>query len=192
MGKLGMNLGITIATDKKIHQTSILNLGTRKALSVILDVGSHGLQLAGYYADHLSEENRLSQMHALVDKLDANIPTVITGDFNTLRPSLRKSTIGRLAGDMAVRAAAHVLPAGHPVGQSVRGMNERRCIPYLESRGYVDADRGQKRPTFPAKLPVFGLDYVFANTFVSIDNLAVVPVNGASDHRALAYTAVVS
>jgi endonuclease/exonuclease/phosphatase family metal-dependent hydrolase len=185
----GAGIGIAFATTEPITQTTELDLGTRKGLGVVLDIGRYGLQLANVYLDDMDEDRRIAQMRALLSGLEPDLPTIIQGDFNSLRSSLESASLKVRVGDLAVRTAAVLLPKNNPLGASIRSMNERRLIPYLEEFGYRDADGVAKRPTAIDRLPAFGIDYAFHNSSVAVSNFNVLPVNKASDHRAITYNA---
>jgi endonuclease/exonuclease/phosphatase family metal-dependent hydrolase len=179
-------IGIAFATDRCIQDSRPLDLETRQGLQVVLDVGKYGLQIAGVYLDDMSEDVRLRQVRALMAGLDADVPTLLIGDFNALRPTMKGASIGVKARDVAVHSLASLLPKRSDLGASVKGMNMRKAVPLIESFGYTDADQ-QKRPTSPASLPIFGIDYVFHNQLAAVDNFQVLPERQASDHRPLTF-----
>jgi hypothetical protein len=184
LGELGPRVGIVFATNRTIQASTELDLGTRKALGVVLDVGKYGLQVANVYLDHIDEERRLGQLKALFGALEPDLPTVIVGDFNSLRPSLREASPRTRLGDLAVRSASRLAPRG----SSVRGVGDRRCITYIKSQDFVDADAKRSRPTYPALFPVGGLDYVFFNERVRLRDFNVERSRGASDHHPISFT----
>jgi endonuclease/exonuclease/phosphatase family metal-dependent hydrolase len=183
-------IGITFTTDVHIQSSKALDLDTRNGLGVVLDIGKYGLQIATVYLHHEDEEMRVKQARALLAGLEPDTPTLLVGDFNGLRSNTKDGTIQSKVGDMAVRSLAHLLPTQHPIGVAARGMNQRRVIPFIESGGFTDADK-KKQPTAPAGLPIFGIDYVFYNDRVAVDQVKVLPVKKASDHRALSFRASV-
>jgi endonuclease/exonuclease/phosphatase family metal-dependent hydrolase len=179
----GAGIGIAIATDQKVERQSILDLETRLGLSVILDIGRHGLQVAGVYLDDLKEETRERQITALLGQLESDIPTVIAGDFNMLRPKIKSVSLRSKLADTAVRAVAPLLPNSE-LGRTIKDMNKRKTYTHIVNAGYVDNDP-HMTPTSPSVLPVFGLDYVFTNDTVKASDFTVVRTK-ASDHSALA------
>jgi|GEM_PF-1863385 len=181
-------IGITFATDHKIAQSDVLDLGTRNGLRTILDVGHYGLQIAGVYLDDMDEDVRSKQVTAMLYQLDPNLPTILAGDFNALRDDFTGSSLRTKAGNLAVRMAAALLPASSKLGQSIRGMNERMVVPTILFADFVDGDP-QKRPTAPAAMPAFGIDYIFGDgDLTAIENFEVLPAYGASDHRPIRAT----
>jgi endonuclease/exonuclease/phosphatase family metal-dependent hydrolase len=181
MRNKGAGIGIAFATDEKIAASKVLDLVTRKGLGVVLDIGKHGLQIASVYLDDLDPDIRLKQVDALQAELEPGVPTVLTGDFNDLRATLRGAALRHRLGDVAVRIAARVLPRRSEFGQAVGGMNRRQVIPRVEEYGYRDADPA-KRPTALGPLRIFGVDYAFHTSGVQIDNLTV--LNNAQTRRA--------
>jgi endonuclease/exonuclease/phosphatase family metal-dependent hydrolase len=189
----GPGLGIVFATDKPIEQARQLDLGNRVGLGIILGIGKYGLQIANVYLDDLNEEVRVNQVKSLMNDLEPDLPTLIVGDLNTLRPNMKGANLGVKTQDLVVRSLAHILPRRSWLGIAVRGMNERQVIPVLESNGFRDADDVLKRPTVHARFPIFGVDYAFHNDQVTIGGFQVVsPRNGASDHRAILFNAQVA
>lgn len=185
-------IGVVFATDQQVHSSEPLDLGTRQGLRTTLDIGKYGLQVASVYLDDRSEETRLRQARALAAGLEKDMPTILIGDFNALRPSVGLVSPGVRARDMAVRALAFSLPRRVYLSATIQGMNKREVIPVIESFGYMDADAHYKRPTAPAILPVFGIDYAFHNNKVTIDNFKVLPTRTQSDHRAIAFDATIN
>jgi endonuclease/exonuclease/phosphatase family metal-dependent hydrolase len=186
LNRTGMSgVGVAMATDHPIAESWELDLGTRQGLGAVLDIGADGLQVGTVYLDDLDEDIRSRQVSALFSGLKPDLPTVIWGDFNTLRPSLAYASLNVRARDVAVRALAMVLPPKSELGQAVRGMNERRVFPLFKQHGFHDADVSRKRPTAPARLPLFGVDYAMHNDLVIIEEVNVLPVGSVSDHRAL-------
>jgi endonuclease/exonuclease/phosphatase family metal-dependent hydrolase len=190
--KHGPGMGIAFATDKTIEQSTLLDLDTRQGLGVILDVGHHGLQIANVYLDHLDEYVRLRQIQALMAGLEKDLPTLIVGDFNALRPSSRGARTDVQLKDTSIRLMASLLPRRIEIGETIKGMNKRLTILLIESYEFTDADKKKKRPTAPARLPVFGIDYAFHNNGVNVKDFRVLPTSGQSDHRPISLQATVA
>jgi endonuclease/exonuclease/phosphatase family metal-dependent hydrolase len=197
-------MGTIFATDQAVHSSQPIDLDTRQGQRTILDIGEDGLQVASVYLDHSSEDNRLKQVRALVAGLEKGTPTVITGDFNALRPNMSGASFNIKARDLAVRALVSMVPKRaslnvalkgvnfRQIGEVIKDLNSRQTIPLLESLGYKDADATKKRPTAPAMLPILGTDYVFHNDRVTVDNLTVLPDRRQSDHRPLTFDVTIS
>ncbi len=188
----GAAISITFATDKKIEKTTKLDLGNRVDLGIILDIGKHGLQIANVYLDDLSEDKRISQIRALETAIEKDIPTLLIGDFNALRYDMKNSSLEIKLRDLAVPSLSHIIPAKSGLSITASEMNRRLAIPLLESLGYTDSDKDKKRPTAPSRLPLYGVDYVFHNDNVSIDEFEVLPIYKQSDHRPLVFKALIS
>jgi endonuclease/exonuclease/phosphatase family metal-dependent hydrolase len=184
----GIGSGLVFASDVPIDHALELDLGTRKALGIIYDIGRAGLQIATVYLDDMSETLRMQQYDALLRGLQPDMPTFLLGDFNSLRPTMRRATLGTKAGDAVVRATANLTLPQTTYGRALRGRNARLLIPHIEASGFTDADAKLKRPTFPKALPIFGLDYAFHNSQASIRNFEVVEKSIGSDHRPLRMT----
>ncbi len=135
----------------------------------------------------MSEVERRNQARALVDSLEPDIPTIVQGDFNTLRADMSGASLATKLGNFGIRIAARVLPDS-PLGISIKGMNERSVMPYLEEQGFGDGDP-RKRPTAPAILPAFGIDYVLHDRATRIDQVKVRSNPAASDHASISYRA---
>ncbi len=187
---LGPGVGIAFVTDEKIASSKVLDLGSRCGLGVVLDVGKYGLQIGNVYLDDMSEEERGKQAVALVSEMELDVPTLLVGDFNALRDSMRGSKLRHKLGDLMVRSAALLLPTGNALGESIRGMNQRQAMPMLQCHGFQDGDALGKRPTAPAIAPVFGIDYALAGPNTQISNFEVLPkseIGGASDHLPIVF-----
>ncbi|HSX07393.1 MAG TPA: endonuclease/exonuclease/phosphatase family protein [Candidatus Saccharimonadales bacterium] len=197
LGRAGV--GIAIATNQPVAQVKELDLGKRKGLSVILDVGD-GVEIAGAYLDDMDEHERVLQAMALVAGLEKDVrKTIIAGDMNGLRADMSGASLGVRVRDMGVRALAKALPMAAklplPKGKaetvaaladSVYGMtHSRRVIKYITREGFIDADAGQKRPTAKSSLPIFGIDYIFHTKDVRADRVEIVDGRGVSDHNGL-------
>jgi endonuclease/exonuclease/phosphatase family metal-dependent hydrolase len=180
----GAGVGIAFATDIPIEQSKALDLDNRQGLGVILDVGKYGLQVATVYLDDLSQGVREKQIRALFSNLEADVPTVVIGDFNMLRPDLRSASSADRTKDLAVRSLAHLIPR-KDLRNALVEMNRRTGVTLVESFGFTDADNIRKRPTAPSILPVLGIDYVFYNNAVHVNNIEVVPAKKTSDHSAI-------
>lgn len=183
----GESPGIVFATDVPVHEFRELDLETRQGLGAMLNLGRYGLQVASVYLDDMNEDVRIRQARALTDSLEPGIPTILQGDFNALRADMSGASLNARLRNLGIEVLSRVLP-DNPLGLSVKGMNERRVIPYLEKQGFEDGDQ-LKRPTAPAKFPAFGIDYVMANDLVGIDTVAVRQDDVASDHLSVSYRA---
>ena len=180
----GQAIGVTFATDEKIAQSEVLDLGTRNALGTILDIGAHGLQVATVYLDDLHQERREDQIKELLEVIEKDIPTVLVGDFNMLRPSSKTDTLMQKSRDTAIRSMAKLLLPS-PKRTTIVGLNKRTGVEKLTKDGFIDADEQLKRPTALSWLHIFGVDYVFHKDVESVGPLKVLPTQKVSDHSAL-------
>ena len=183
----GVSPGIVFATDLAVHEYRELDLETRQGLGTILDLGRYGLQVATVYLDDMDEAVRMRQSRALVDSLEPGIPTILQGDFNTLRADMSGAALDTRLKNFGIEVLALLMPDS-PLGLSMKGMNERSVIPFLESEGFNDGD-SLRRPTAPAKLPAFGIDYVLHNDMANVDQVRVGRGVDASDHLSVSYRA---
>lgn len=185
-GMYGESPDIVFATNLPVHEFRELDLDTRKGLNAILNLGAYGLQVASIYLDDMSEDVRMNQARALVDALEPGIPTILQGDFNTLRADMSGATLNTRLRNFGIEILARVMPSS-PLGRSIKGMNERRVIPFIEDHGFSDGDH-LKRPTAPSKMPAFGIDYILHDDMVAIEEVAVRNTT-ASDHLSVSYRA---
>ena len=183
----GKSPGIVFATDLPVHEFRELDMETRQGLGVILNLGRYGLQVANVYLDDMIEDERMRQARALIASLEPGIPTILQGDFNTLRTDMSGASFGSRMRNFGVEILARIMPSS-PLGLSIKGMNERSVIPFLESQGFNDGDL-LKRPTAPAKLPAFGIDYVLHNDATGVDDLKLHQEKSTSDHVSISYRA---
>src|SRR5687768_12766507 len=183
----GESPSVVFATDAPVHEFRELDLGDRQGLDALLDLGKYGLQVASVYLDDMSEEARVSQVQALAEGLERDIPTILQGDFNMLRADMSGASLDTRLRNFGIEVLARLMP-NNPLGLSIKGMNERRAISLLESKGFNDADP-LKRPTAPARLPAFGIDYVFHDDSVRVDDLRLHRDDSVSDHVAMTYRA---
>lgn len=207
----GPGAGLTFATN---HEAEIqpLDLDNRQGVQAILNLDGDAIQVAHIYADDLSSEVRHRQVRAGLANLEPDLPTILTGDFNELRPSLENALPGIRLRNMGFRAvvfAITLLPRQETldtiltkIGQShhsatiqyyrqaLTELNKRTLVPELERRGYQDADP-KKRPTFK-KLGHLGLDYSFYNAKIQPNEFTVLATGQASDHDATRFRAQVA
>ena len=55
------NLGVVFATNSPVAAQEIVDLGDRQGVLTTLNIGAHGLRIAGVYLNHYSEECELSR-----------------------------------------------------------------------------------------------------------------------------------
>ena len=87
------NLGVAFATNSPVATQEIIDLNSRQGISTTLNLGAHGLRIAGVYLNHYSEDMRIDQARALLSYLDKDdTPTVIIGDLNPSKHSMRQAS----------------------------------------------------------------------------------------------------
>ncbi len=186
LDKSGAGLGILYATDEEIAETEYVRADNRNALVVRHNIGRAGLQLVVAYLDHATEEARIAQYQELDAQLE-DMPTVLVGDLNGLRNDMRGARLQHRMSDLAIRCVAPLIPNRLSVAARAKGVNQRKLIPEVLEK-YVDADATLKRPTMPARFPVFGVDYMLHTPDVAVSNFNVVntpSVRRATDHAGL-------
>lgn len=183
----GRHIGVAFATDKPVHATETIDLGTRQGLNAILDIGPGGVQISSVYLDHDDESRRLQQAKALVTHLRKNdIPTIIGGDLNGLQAVLSNASFGTRAKDELLRRVITRAPE-RLTPRVATALNQRQAVPYLLANGYVNADPFS-RPTCPSRLPMVEVDYLMHTADITASNTQVLRP-GTSDHRAVVTTA---
>lgn len=187
----GEGIGLSFATDRPIENSYDIDLGNRQGLGVVLGIGAYGLQIANVYLDDLSEDIRTKQIAALLFGLEKGLPTIITGDMNVLRQDMAGASVLTKMKDRGVRALAKTLPKKTEIGITIAEMNKRVAMKQILDAGYIDADSKLKRPTAPAVLPIFGIDYALHTGDVSIEEFDVIRIKGESDHRPIKFKATV-
>jgi endonuclease/exonuclease/phosphatase family metal-dependent hydrolase len=213
----GPGAGSTFATDHAVDEVRPLDLDDRQGIRAIIAPDGMDeetrVQAAVLYLSDVDEEIRRMQLRAALHGLKKDMPAILTGDFNALRPDLEGASLRTKAQDLGFRAlvfSLKILPNQETIDtimakidqqqlaakigyyrQSLIELNKRELVPEIESRGYVDADQ-RKTPTF-RKLGGIGLsvDYVFHTSDIRTDRFQVVKAGKASDHegtRVRAYT----
>lgn len=183
----GKHIGIAMATDKPVHRWRDIDLETRQAASVTLDVGSHGLQLVGVYLDDLSEATRVQQVRALRSNIEKDVPTIVMGDFNMLRPDVYRARQSDRIIDQMLRIGSPLLRAmmgQHPIAKTLIEFNKRQAYDEMADDGttiMMDADYEKIRPT-ETRLGHLSVDYAFLYR-VGLDDFVVLDSQGASDHK---------
>ena len=177
------NLGVAFATNSPVATQEIIDLNSRQGISTILNLGAHGLRIAGVYLNHYSEDMRIDQARALLSYLNKdNTPTVIIGDLNT-QQSLHETGITEHCRSLIVKLAAVAFSAiHHPYGEHLSGLEQRKVLPILSAAGFSNTAT-DNRPTalFPVA-PLFRVDHALVRG-TSRRNYQVHPTGGASDHR---------
>ena len=177
------NLGVAFATNSPVATQEIIDLNSRQGISTTLNLGAHGLRIAGVYLNHYSEDMRIDQARALLSYLDKDdTPTVIIGDLNT-QQALHETSVAEHCRSLIVKLAAAAFSAiRHPYGEHLSGLERRKVLPILSAAGFFNAATNN-RPTalFPIA-PLFRVDHTLVRG-TSTHNYQVHPTGGASDHR---------
>lgn len=149
--------------------------------------GGQQLAILNVHLDPWQEASRVRELDRLLRTIDRTIPTILTGDFNSL--SRRDGYGPQMLGDMQRRG----------ITKYGRSELEFGVSDYLEQAGFVDvaAKLGQLQPTVPTasaqdkdhEMPV-RIDYVFATPDIAefAQNASVIMgelTNSISDHYPL-------
>ncbi len=188
---LGHDNGITVLSHIPSTSAHTIRIATRNALAV----RTPGLDIFPTYLDDTSEDTRKAQLTVLLREVHKNIPTVITGDFNTFDKS-----------DLAKTSEAlEKMRQAYPTAQakmehSLNEMKRGEVTRMLTNAGFIDQGkgRGNTMPAglFPLKLatPIARIDYTFGNKSVKLKNFQVLtgePYANLSDHYPILTTIAV-
>lgn len=177
------NLGVAFATNSPVAAQEIIDLGNRQGVSTILDIGAHGLRIAGVYLNHYSEDMRIEQAHALLSYLDKDdTPTVVIGDLNT-QQALHETSVAEHCRSHIVKLAAAAFSAiRHPYGEHLSGLEQRKVLPILSAAGFSNTATDNRATALFPIAPLFRVDHALVRGTSSC-NYQVYPTGGASDHR---------
>lgn len=177
------NLGVAFATNSPIAAQEIIDLGNRQGVSTTLNIGVHGLRIAGVYLNHYSEDIRIKQTHALLAYLNKNdTPTIIIGDLNT-QQALRETGITEHCRSLIVKLAAAAFSAiRHLYGEHLSGLERRKVLPILSAAEFSNTATDNRATALFPIAPLFRVDHALVRG-TSSRNYQVHPTGGASDHR---------
>jgi len=171
-------LGVVFATNEKVVFSEDIDLDGRLANRTVLDIGQYGVQIASAYLNHENEDVRIRQARALGAQL-VDMPTVILGDLNTLRP-LESARFSEKARSAITRLAIKTLPSCLSQVDTLRELERREALRILLDDGFSDADTKQ-RPTALGAVPFFGVDYILSRgDGIAVSNVDVISSQGAS------------
>ena len=178
----GHDNGITVFSKIPNTRMETIRLVTRNAIRV----RAKEIDIFSIYLDDISENTRINQIKAVLELVNPNTPTIITGDLNTIdHDDLAETRKG-------IEELSRRFPG--PMKSMETSLNEMtRCevTKILTGQGFVDLgkDRGN---TVPAKLfplpidgPVLRLDYAFGNNRIKSVRFSVLTeekYGNLSDH----------
>lgn len=177
------HLGVAFATNSPIAAQEIIDLGNRQGVSTTLNIGVHGLRIAGVYLNHYSEDMRIDQARALLSYLDKDdTPTVIIGDLNT-QQALHETDITEHCRSLIVKLAAAAFSAiRHPYSEHLSGLEQRKVLPILSAARFSNTATDNRATALFPIAPLFRVDHALVRG-TSSRNYQVHPTGGASDHR---------
>lgn len=156
------------------------------------------IHFLGMHLNDRSEAKRQAELNDLLQLIDThNMPTIISGDLNTIHRSEAKGKTFRTARRIHLLVRLRLHPITHPTGQPMpnnhgrRGsifyrlheMASGRTIKRLEENGFTDADPTHQ-PTLPADSPYAQLDHTLVSRHFTVKDFAVLAA-GSSDHRGI-------
>ncbi|HSX03038.1 MAG TPA: endonuclease/exonuclease/phosphatase family protein [Candidatus Saccharimonadia bacterium] len=184
---LGHNNGLTLLSNYEVASVETIWLGSRNALMAVIRNGQRLRRIFVLYLDDLSEDVRVQQTEAWLERLDPDEAVVALGDFNALDPADQPLEQPAFA---AFRAANPELAQRlqSQLTDALRGEVTQR----LMGRGLRDAAGLQRQPTFPTPLfpaaisgPFLRLDQAWHSPNVVVKRFTVLydPIFAqASDH----------
>lgn len=182
------SIGIALATNSPHDRPDVIDLGSRSAGQIVLDIGKRGLRICGVYLNHAHESMRADQLRALVahlERSDSDVPTVIAGDFNA--QEVHSVLIGptEKRRSLVVKIAAQTFSAiSHEYGTVLRGLEQRYALEVLRKEGYSNLATNSKPTALFPHAPLFRVDHFYARPGVEAGGYRVEKMRrGASDHR---------
>lgn len=165
----GRDNGVTVLTRLKVEKFEKIRLFNRNAIKTSVS----GIEIFTTYLDDVSEDTRLKQSESLLNQVTVGVPTIITGDLNTIDEfdlSETKSQIEELL-------IQH--PEARTMELSLRDMMRGEVTGKIREKGFVDMGKG-KGNTVPSKLfpihtdkPIARFDYGFCTPDIKIENFEV-------------------
>lgn len=180
-------VGLTVLGGKNLIGCEAVRIHDRNCLRVDLKVDGRPVCLYVIYLTSLSGARRRRQTEALLEYIDARpqVPTLIMGDLNTLRP---ESFIGPARLLNSVLRLLPSVPA--PLGRFAEAfeLTHTEALSLLREAGFSDEMRGMPAATFQQR--VLGLDIKLALDYclsrhIEVKDCTVLrgkPYEAASDH----------
>ncbi len=141
-----------------LSSATTIELGTRPAHHLRINMGAHALNVISLYLNDQSEENRYKQVGTLLDYLDPYFfePTILVGDFNAMHADSKIAQL--LQSDRAHDLLGGIKAKNNTIPRLIE-MADGATMNNLEAAGFVDAEP-KYRPTMPSLLPLFQLDHI--------------------------------
>lgn len=167
-----------------------IQLGTRPAHHLRLDLGSSAISIVSLYLNDQTEMNRMVQTQELLTHLSTyeSDAVALVGDFNAMHSS---APIARLLGVRPTRGILQKLPLMNGALPRLTQMADGIVMRTLEANRFIDADPTQ-HPTMPSRMPLFQLDHIMYRESEDIAVSATLPTHDGSpdlsDHLRLTST----
>jgi endonuclease/exonuclease/phosphatase family metal-dependent hydrolase len=178
----GHDNGVTVFSRVPETRMQTIRLVTRNAVST----NAGGIDIFSTYLDDVSEDTRIKQIEEVLKLVNSNIPTIITGDLNTIDLDDLAET------NKNIKDLVRKFPG--PMKSMEHSLNEmKRCevTKMLVKNGFADLGKG-KGNTTPAKLfslptdePIVRLDYAFGSRQSKLEEFKVLTdekYGNLSDH----------
>lgn len=158
---------------------------------------NQSIHLLGMHLNDRSEAKRQAELDDLLQLIDTNTPTILTGDMNTIHKEDAKGKTFRMAKRVHLLVRLKLHPITHPTGQPMPNNRGRRgsvlyrlhemasgkTIKRLEENGLTDVD-SMHQPTYPAHDPFAQLDHTLISHHFTVSSFRRLP-QGSSDHRGI-------
>lgn len=181
---------VLVGMPDVVERIEAIRLVGRTALRASL---KGGIDVIGLHLDDRREDMRRQQTQALLDQLDPERLTVISGDLNSMYRDDWRAQVLRSMGPIA-----QCLPQGEPgekqskmarfgsLAARLTRMAEGGPLAMMEYAGYKDAD-----PERRATMGFVQLDHIMVPSCLATVAFSVRSMRGLSDHRAIAAELVV-
>ena len=128
----GHDNGITVLTKNPDAKMSAIWLSTRNAIKTHVA----GIDIFSVYFDDVSEDTRIKQTKVLLQLVNPDVPTIITGDLNTFEKQNLNKTVNNLS------KLTHRYPEQMKNMEiSLNEMKRGEVIQLLNSCRFVDLDK---------------------------------------------------
>lgn len=178
---IGRDNGVTVLTRLPVEKFEAVRLFNRNAIKTTVN----GIDVFTTYLDDLNEDTRLQQIDSLLSQVTLGVPTIITGDLNTI------DELDLLEADGKIKELFIQHPEARPLEITLKGMLRGEVTRKIRENGFVDMGKG-KGNTFPTKLfpiqigkPMARFDYGFCTLNIKVENFEVlkgVEFDQLSDH----------
>lgn len=166
--RVGKEVGVAVMTNLDVKKFNVIRGYNRNYIKTVLS----GLTIYTCYLDDLSENTRLLEVKALLDKI--NSPAIIHGDLNSF--TLEDLAIPNKIQEEFVVSNPELTKKLDPV---LNEMKRGEVVETLKTHGFIDSAK-EFKPTMPSKLfpavvkaPFIRVDYIFHTKDVFSDHAEV-------------------